>query len=404
MRPNIKTRISTVTFFQYFALGSIVPIMTVYLKEYLGFSGSQAGWVLSMTAFSSVTAPLLSSLVAEKSISTERLYTFLHIVAAGLIFALFFQTTFLPVLILWLCYMLLMQPTSSLLNGITFHHVANPKRSFGGIRMWGTIGWIAAAWFFGYFYVKGGEGRLSHALLVAAGTGVLLCALSLFIPVSREEERKRTTFIPKESLAVLRQKGPLLLLITGFLVSVCDRYYYFAAAPFLYQIGFPESGLMPAMSLGQMSEVAGMALLGVLLTRWNFKKVFALGIIFSAVRFIGLLIGGSKYIALVGIFFHGLNFALFYGGAFVYLDGLSERKAKTGVQQLFLLATMGLANLAGNSSAGWIMDLLTSPETGEVFYRRFWMFPLLLCGVAFILIVAFFRDSAQDGQEALSPP
>jgi predicted MFS family arabinose efflux permease len=158
---------------------------------------------------------------------------------------------------------------------------------------------------------------------------------------------------------------------------------------------------MPAMSLGQMSEVAGMALLGVLLTRWNFKKVFALGIIFSAVRFIGLLIGGPKIIALVGIFFHGLNFALFYGGSFVYVDGLSEKKAKTGVQQLFLLATMGLANLAGNSSGGWIMDLLTSPETGEVFYRRFWMFPLILCGVAFILIIAFFRDS---GQEALSPP
>jgi len=338
--------------------------------------------------------------VADKSLSTERLYTFLHILAAGLVFSLYFQHAFLPVLLLWLCYMMLMQPTISLLNGVTFHHLSDAPRHYGGIRLWGTIGWIAVAWLFGYVYLRVGEGRLPHALLIAAFTGVLIGVFSLSIPVSQREQRVRSTFIPRESLQVLRGRGPLILLVTGLLMSICDRYYMFAIAPFLFQIGFPESTLMPAMSLGQICEVFGMALLWKLLLRWNFKKVLYAGIILSGVRFFILMFAEAKPVALVGIFFHGFSFAFFYSGAFIYLDRLSEKKAKTGVQQLFTLATFGLANLFGNSSAGWIMDLLTSPETGEVFYRRFWMFPLLLCAAALILIVVFFRDSSQ---EASSP-
>ena len=49
-------------------------------------------------------------------------------------------------------YSLLFVPSLALTNAICFHHLSNTEKEFGGIRVWGTIGWIVAGLFLTFWW------------------------------------------------------------------------------------------------------------------------------------------------------------------------------------------------------------------------------------------------------------
>jgi len=54
--------------------------------------------------------------------------------------------TFVPLFSLMLIHCLFYVPTISITNSIAFANVKDPQKDFGLVRLWGTIGWIAASW------------------------------------------------------------------------------------------------------------------------------------------------------------------------------------------------------------------------------------------------------------------
>ena len=96
--------------------------------------------------------------------SIEKLLAVLHVIGGVAMFAMALQTSFWPFLLLMLVYQLAFMPTLSLTNAIAFHHVKDARDDFGKIRLWGTIGWIAASWPF-VFILAGKTGAALDAAL-----------------------------------------------------------------------------------------------------------------------------------------------------------------------------------------------------------------------------------------------
>ena len=71
--------------------------------------------------------------------------------------ALAFQKTFWPFFADHAGPLLAYVPTLSLTNSICFHHLKDAQKEFGRVRLWGTIGWIAASWPF--VFILQGQGR-----------------------------------------------------------------------------------------------------------------------------------------------------------------------------------------------------------------------------------------------------
>ena len=112
----------------------------------LGFSGGQIGWIFATQAIACIAGLYFGGQIADRMFSTEKLLAVLHFVGGAAMFALAFQTTFWSFFAVMLVYQLAYMPTLSLTNAICFHHVADAQRDFGKLRLWGTIGWIAASW------------------------------------------------------------------------------------------------------------------------------------------------------------------------------------------------------------------------------------------------------------------
>ncbi|MDO5577150.1 MAG: MFS transporter, partial [Fibrobacter sp.] len=136
-------RLSIMMFLEFFVMGSTGPVISLYLKDQLCFTGSQTGYIIAASAVSSLFSPIIGALVADRIISSERLLALVHFLGAAAIYLLSTQTEFYPIFFLYLVYWLLIGPSVALTTAITFHHLGK-SNNFGTIRLWGTIGWIAA--------------------------------------------------------------------------------------------------------------------------------------------------------------------------------------------------------------------------------------------------------------------
>jgi len=385
-------------FLEYAALGATAPILSLYLRQYLGFTGAQTGVVIAMSALATCASPLLTALAADRLLSAERLLAFCHLLAAGLVLLLWKQSGFGAVVLLYLLYTLALRPTIGLSNAVGFHHLGVHRGRFALVRVWGTVGWVVVSWVFSYAWLRTSHGNLSHALVLAAVLSLALFAYALLLPRPNVADRERPGLMPLEALRLFGSRDILVLALANSLVFIAYQCYYVGAAPFLRQAGLAERHIMPVMSLGQVSEVLTMWTLAMVMRRLGVRRTLALGIAFEIIRFTCFSAPPSTALMLIGTSCHGFSGALFMMASIVYLDSRCTAVSRSGAQLLFMMITFGSSSLIGSLLAGWAMDWLTGPD-GMVNYRLFWVMPLAV-SVAAMLTVPALKSSRHAGAGA----
>jgi NHS family xanthosine MFS transporter len=159
----IKTRLTLLSFFQFFVWGAWLTTIGTYCTEGKGWSFPQFGAVFSTLALSSILMPSLIGIIADKWLRAERLYGVLHL-TYGVFMLLIPQIDNLQgafpamraladyELLYWLVFggMLAYMPSISLSNSVSYRILKmndlNVQSDFPKIRVWGTIGFIAAMW------------------------------------------------------------------------------------------------------------------------------------------------------------------------------------------------------------------------------------------------------------------
>lgn len=397
-------------FLQFFVAGSTLPIMSLYLKDYLNFSGSQVGLIMGLSSVSSIVSPIFMTFIADRVISSERLLSLCHICGATVMLAFSEQTRFLPVLFFYLTYTLITLPTNSLINAVTFHHSPSDRRKFGNIRVWGTIGWIAVAWVFSFGVLHGdvspdAPSRLPLLMKISALTSTILSVYALCIPRkenSKSAKAEKTRF-PVDSLKVMLKPQVLTLSLLAMCITFIDKFYSVGTSPFLKQIGFSEKSIMPAMSLGQIPEIFAMGILGLLLSRWGMKKVLMVGLFMEIFRFATCAFGTSRFLIYASLSVHGLAYTFVFITAFISLDSFCRGKERAGVHQLFSVVAAGIGGFTGSFTAGKVADLF-SDSYGMVDYTRYWSVPLVLAFFILAALVIFVKEVKIKSETEVDKP
>jgi nucleoside transporter len=402
-KPVIHIQLSLMMFLQFFVMGCTIPIVSLYMKDYLHFSGVQIGSVLAIAAMASFVSPLISTFVADRFISAERLLSIVHCLAATAMLSLSSQTTYTSFLVLYVLYSIILNPSGALTNAISFHHLPDVNL-FGGIRLWGTIGWIAAAWVFGAIVSSEKIFILSNdlhsALQLSAIASLILSIYALFLPKGIGViNRVKNTPRPNPIKVVL---DPVFLLLTVFsgLIMLIDRFYIFGAAPYIKSLGFAENDIMSILSIGQIPEILLLLTLGMLLQRIGFKLTILAGIGFEVMRFTLFAAGVNDLFLFMGILLHGITWALFFVPITIYIDKKSTRQNRAGVQQLYSFMS-GTGVIAGNLIAGICVDFnRSSNET--INYSHFWLVPMCLSVLVFVLFLLLFKEPVKPQQQEIA--
>ena len=155
-----------------------------------------------------------------------------------------------------LIYMILYMPTLALVNAIALKQVQNAEKEFSGIRMWGTIGWIASGLIIGWMAWEANPGSLGITFKVAAVVAAAFGVYSFFLPNTPPPKAgQQVSFsevIGLDALSILRDRNYLIFFIASILVCIPLAFYYGQANQFLNEVGMEKAAAK--MTMGRVAE------------------------------------------------------------------------------------------------------------------------------------------------------
>jgi nucleoside transporter len=410
MEPGpIRIRLSLMMFGQYLILGAwAVPLASYLLappdRGGLGFSPAQTSWIYSSTAIAGLLAPLLLGLLADRLFAAQRLLGVLHFAGAAVLFAAArfcsqqqlalrltsdggeTSWTFAVLMALMLANAFVLILTLALCNVTGLRNLREPKKSYAGIRVFGTISWIVVNVAIDVF----GEPLSAQPLYVAAGGSLFMGFYAFTLPHTPPNRHGKglAEAVGLPALKMFRDPSFRVLIISALCMSAVQQFYGVYANPFLRDLEVAKPTAL--QTIAQMSEVVCLLGFPLVLARYGFKVTLAIGVFGWVVRNLLFASGWLPAIAAVGLPLHGMCYSFFFLVSNVYVDRHAPPHLRASAQGILTFTVAGLGTLLGNSASAQVLDANRGP--GGVSWVWFWLVPAAAAAAVFVFFATFFRD------------
>lgn len=393
---SAKTRLGIMMFLQYAIWGAWAPVLSVYLLDDLGFTGFQAGVIYALLPLATILSPFIGGQVADRYFSSEKVIAFLQLTGGILLIVCARATDFHAMAWIMFFYCLLYAPTLALTNSVAMINLNDSEKEFGAIRVWGTIGWIAAGLALSGWRTVGGESGImvgADMLFLAGVFSIVMAVQSLTLPRTppKTEGVKPWAFL--ESLKMMQAKSFAIFIAITFVVSTELEFFYILTAPFLQSdaIGVAPANLPAVMTIAQVAEIFVMAfMLSWALKRYGMRRTLAIGVVAWPIRYVIFAIGGPAWLVIASLSLHGFCYVFFFVAAFIYVDKVAPPDIRASAQSMIAIVALGLGRFLGSLFAGKVQEIFTT-DAGTNWTNVF-LVPCaltMICAIAFLL---FFRE------------
>jgi hypothetical protein len=295
-------------------------------------------------------------------------------------------------LLLSIAYSIAYMPTLSLTNSISFQNLRDSERQFPFVRVWGTIGWIVASVAFTQIWLGHPNAvvntqRIADALKVSGAMSIVYAVYCLIVlPKTPPKQSVAHPLAFAEAFGLLRHRGFLVVTLIALPIAMIHQCYFFRSAPFFEQaVGVSKQNLGPVLAIGQISEIAFLAGLGLVLKRLGYKTVLALGVTSYVLRFGIYAMGEPAWFMIVTQSLHGLCYGFFFAGAFLYVEQVAPPDVRHSAQTVFGIIILGL----GPVLAGLYNAQFDALEPGRL-YPVFWAVEAGVALAALIVLLLAF--------------
>jgi MFS family permease len=386
-------------FLQYGVPGAMWPLFSLRLQA-LDFTPMQMALACASQALGSLTSPLLIGQVADRWYPAQRCLGLCALGAAVVLWVLADLNDPVLVFLATLGFWMLMSPAIVLGTTMCFVHLPASARDFGAVRLWGTIGWVAAAWTVGYwwseprwigwllalFHASKPPARLEDIFRISGILALVLAVYSLTLPHTPPRRVGRGILAPVAALRALRSRSFIAYWIGVFGVSATYPFTTQITPLLLAYLGMPNQWIGPTLTLGQSMEVTSLAVLPMLLLRLDFRQTMLLGLGAWALDLGLLTLGEPIAVVCAALMLNGLCICCYLVAGQVYVNAHCRDDIRASSQALVTCVT-GLGMLAGNLLVGWVRKI-----TGEDYRRTFAVGAIIATALVVVFLVGFRED------------
>ena len=350
-------RLSLFYFFFFGSLGALVPYWGLYLKS-LDFSAEQIGTVMGLFMAVKIISPNIWGWIADhtgRRIMVIRLGTLLAVVCFS---GMFVAESFLAVTVVMAAFGFFWNAALPQFEVTTLNHLGDHHHRYSQVRLWGSVGFIAAVAILGPVLDATGIQLLP---VVVMGLIIGIFATSLVVP----EERNKVISSGAESLrSVLRQPVVLALFSVCFLMQVAHGPFYTFYSIYLQAAGYSKLEIGLLWSLGVGAEVFVFVFLTRLLEHYSLRQLllFAVGVSVARWLLVAFFVS-DPLIQVVAQLSHAATFGVYHAVAIQWVHRLFTGQTQGRGQALYSSLSFGAGGAVGSLYSGYTWDSLGSTPT-----------------------------------------
>lgn len=402
---RIKSRLVVMNFLQFFVWGSWLITIGAYWFQTKQWSGTEFGAIFSTMGIASLFMPSLMGIVADKWINAERLYGILHLCGAVMLFIV--PTIDNPRTLFWvmLLNMCFYMPTISLSITVAYNALKREGLdvvdAYPPIRVWGTVGFIAAMWMVSLLHLE-----VSAAQFRVAGFAAIMLGLYAFtLPPCPPLAKAHDSFIDAlglRSFALLKNYKMAVFFIFAMFLGASLQLTNAYGDTFLHDFAkmdeFKDAIAVrfPAitMSISQISETLLILAIPFFLKRYGIKTVMLMSMVAWVLRF-GLFAYGDPgallWMIIMSNIIYGLAFDFFNISGSLFVESQADPQIRASAQGLFMLMTNGIGAILGSAISGVVIDQFFTSTDGVLNWHGIWLSFAAYSAVIAVLFAILFR-------------
>jgi MFS transporter, NHS family, xanthosine permease len=403
-------------FLEFFVWGSWLISLGAYMFNVLHFTGVQVGSIYGTMGIASIFTPALFGIVADRWLNAERVFGLAHIIGALLLFWASKVTDYPTLYLIMLLNSFMFMPTIGLNNTVSYivleKRGLNIVKDFPPIRVWGTIGFIAAMW----MVDLAGFNLSPLQLYISAGAGLLLGVYAFTLPgcppVRSSEKKSLASSLGLDAFVLFKRKKMIIFFLFAMLLGAALQITNTFGSTFLNDFkntypdafGVKHSNLL--ISISQISETLFILTIPFFLRRFGIKQVMLMSIFAWVFRF-GLFAigdpGSGLWLLILSMIVYGMAFDFFNISGSLFVEKEADIKIRASAQGLYMLMTNGIGAFLGNYISGRVVDSFTVNNVKD--WTSIWFsfagYALLL-GIIFPLVFKYKHDPKQIDPKALA--
>lgn len=369
-KAMLKFRLIAMNFLQYAVWGAYLTCM----GKYLGRSGlgESIGLFYAMQGIVSLFMPALMGIVADRWIPAQRTLGLCHLISgSAMVLACFhgmynahpdFGTLFTLYSIGVAFYM----PTIALSNSVAYTALEkgglDTIKDFPPIRVFGTIGFIAAMWAIDLMQLS----DTPYQFLLSGGLGLALAGYAFTLPKcpvsTGGEHRSLAEALGLQAFKLFKIRKMAIFFIFSMLLGAALQITNGFATPFIssfranpeFADTFGVKYSVIIYSISQISETLCILLIPFFLKRFGIKKVMLMAMLAWMFRF-GLFgigdTGSGLWAIILSMIVYGFAFDFYNISGSLFVNQETAPEMRSSAQGLFMLMTNGLGATIGTFAA-----------------------------------------------------
>ena len=347
MSKPIHLNLSAFYFFYFAYLGAFAPFFALYLNS-VGMGAVEIGMLMALPQLTRILAPHLWGWLADRSGQRMRVVRWSGAIGTLAFLGVFAGESFALLCTVLFAMTFFWSAALPLVEATTLSQLGDETARYGRIRVWGSVGFIAAVVAVGYLLDLTSPRALLWVIAALMACMLLLSCVVAEAPAVPHPGDERPVW------QVVRRPEVIAIILASALVAMAHGPYYTFYTIHLVDYGYSKSFAGWLWALGVICEIGIFVWMSRLYRAFTMRQILIASTLLAALRFVVIGWGADSIVLLLAAqTLHAASFGAFHAAAIGVVHRLFRGRHQARGQAIYGSLAYGFGGTIGGLASGY---------------------------------------------------